>query len=289
MNCTDVRKYFYAFLDSELDVERNIDVLAHVNMCHACCLKIEKERLLQARVKETVCKVKAPVYLKQIILRSAERRPNFFTQCIKNFLLRSRFALVSGIATAIILIACFFVIQNKLKKNNVFYLAESKYHDYIMKQLVPDIRLENAREIIGPFQNETGLNITLPGIEENIQIQNTKAIVEYFQRQTGLTVTLPFMKGNVQLVGASLTNINGKNVPLVFYMLDDTPITLAVICNSNIDFSKMKEVMANKMVVYTGTGFCGSCQIVGWKETDTQYVMVSMLHSEKMIKALTKA
>lgn len=78
----------------------------------------------------------------------------------------------------------------------------------------------------------------------------SKAIVEYFQRQTSLTATLPFMKGNVQLVGASLTNINGKNVPLVFYMLDDTPITLAVICNSNIDFSKMKEVMANKMVVY---------------------------------------
>lgn len=289
MNCTDVRKYFYAFLDSELDVERNIDVLAHVNMCHACCLKIEKERLLQARVKETVCKVKAPVYLEQIILRSAERRPSFFTQCIKNFLLRSRFALVSGIATAIILIACFFVIQNKLKKNNIFYLAESKYHDYVMKQLVSDIRLQNASEIIGHFQKQIGLSITLPGIEENIQIQNTKAIVDYFQRQTGLTVTLPFMKGNVQLVGASLTNINGKNVPLVFYMLDDTPITLAVICNSNIDFSKMKEVMADKMVVYTGTGFCGSCQIVGWKETNTQYVMVSMLNSGKMIKALTKA
>mgnify|MGYP001578276545 FL=1 len=289
MNCTDVRKYFYAFLDSELDVERNIEVLAHVNMCHACGLKIEKERLLQERVKETVCKVKAPAYLEQIILRSAERKPNFFTQFIKNFSLRSRFALVSGIATAIILIACFFVIQNKLKKNNIFYLAESKYHDYIMKQLVPDIRLQNTREIIGHFQNQTGLSVTLPGIEENIQVQNAKAIVEYFQRQTGLTVTLPFMKGNVQLVGASLTNINGKNVPLVFYMLDDTPITLAVICNSNIDFSKMKEVMTDKMVVYTGTGFCGSCQIVGWKETNTQYVIVSMLNREIMIKALTKA
>ena len=121
-----------------------------------------------------------------------------------------------------------------------------------MKQLVPEIRLQNAREIIGHFQNQTGLSVTLPGIEENIQIQNTKAIVEYFQRQTGLTVTLPFMKGNVQLVGASLTSVNGKNVPLVFYMIDDTPITLAIVCNSNIDFSKMKEVMADKMMVYTG-------------------------------------
>jgi hypothetical protein len=251
-------------------------------------VKIERERLLQERVKETVCKIKVPAYLEQKIFRSAESRPNFFAQFIKNFSLRGRFVLVSGIATAIVLIACFFVIQNKLKKDNVFYLTESKYHDYIMKQLVPDISLQNAGEIIGRLQNRTGLSVILPGIEENMQIQNAKAIVDYFQKQTGLTVTLPFMKGNVQLVGASLTNINGKNVPLVFYMLDDTPITLAVVCNSDITFRKMKEVVADKMVVYTGTGFCGSCQIVGWKETGAQYVMVSMLNSEKMIKALTK-
>lgn len=288
MNCTDVRKYFYAFLDNELGVERNIEVLVHINMCHACGLKIERERLLKERVKETVCKVKAPPCLEHMILRSAERKQGFFTRLKKNFLLRSRFTLISGIATAIVLIACFFVIQNKLKKDNIFYLTESKYHDYIVKQLVPDIRLQNAGEIIGRLQNQTGLNVTLPGIEENMQIQNAKAIVDYFQIQAGLTVTLPFMKGNVQLVGASLTNIKGRNVPLVFYMLDDTPITLAVICNSDIDFSKMKEVVADKMVVYTGPGFCGSCQIVGWKETGAQYVMVSMLNSEKMIKALTK-
>lgn len=288
MNCTDVRKYFYAFLDNELDVERNIEVLSHINMCHACGVKIERERLLQERVKETVCKIKVPAYLEQKIFRSAESRPNFFAQFIKNFSLRDRFVLVSGIATAIVLIAYFFVIQNTLKKDNIFYLTESKYHDYIMKQLVPDIRLQNAGEIIGRLQNRTGLSVILPGIEENMQIQNAKAIVDYFQKQTGLTVTLPFMKGNVQLVGASLTNINGKNVPLVFYMLDDTPITLAVVCNSDITFRKMKEIVADKMVVYTGTGFCGSCQIVGWKETGAQYVMVSMLNSEKMIKALTK-
>ncbi len=33
MNCNDARKYFYAFLDNELDVEKNIEVLAHLDMC----------------------------------------------------------------------------------------------------------------------------------------------------------------------------------------------------------------------------------------------------------------
>ena len=104
LNCNNVRKYFYAFLDGELNVEKNIEILAHLNMCCKCSLRIEKERSLQERVKETVLKVKVPAYLEQKILRSAERRPNFFSQFKKNFLLRRRFALLSGIATATILI-----------------------------------------------------------------------------------------------------------------------------------------------------------------------------------------
>ena len=111
MNCTEVRKYFYAFLDSELDVEKNIEVLAHVNMCHACGLKIEKERLLQERVKETVCKVKAPVYLEHKILRSTEKRTNFFAIIKRNFLFRNKVALLSGVAATIVFIACFFIVQ----------------------------------------------------------------------------------------------------------------------------------------------------------------------------------
>ena len=289
MNCTEVRKYFYAFLDSELDVEKNIEVLAHVNMCHACGLKIEKERLLQERVKETVCKVKAPVYLEHKILRSTEKRTNFFAIIKRNFLFRNKVALLSGVAATIVFIACFFIVQTELKKKDILYLAETKYHDYRMKRLDPDIRFQDTKSMLGRFPNQIGLDVTLPGIEENIQIQNTKAIVEYFQRQTGLSVTLPdITKENVKLVGATLTKINSINIPLVFYTIDDTPITLAVICNSNIDFSKMKEVMADKMVVYTGTGFCGACQIVGWKEAENQYVMISTLNSDKLLKIIRK-
>ena len=65
MNCNDVRKYFYAFLDDELDVEKNIEVLGHLDMCYGCGQRMEKERLLQTRIKETVCEVKAPAYLKR--------------------------------------------------------------------------------------------------------------------------------------------------------------------------------------------------------------------------------
>jgi hypothetical protein len=267
MNCNDVRKYFYAFIDNELDVEKNIEILAHLDMCYECSQKIERERLLHERVKETVCMVKAPVYLKNTILERAETKPGFFNLLKENLLLKSRLIPLAGIATAVILLICFLLIPGNLKKNNVLYLAESEFHNYLMKNLDPDIRL-----------------------------QSVEAIVEYFQNQTGLNITLPVVRENVKLVGAALPRIKGVKVPLIFYIHDETPIALFVLCNSdsmpgdkiNIDFSRMRGVSKDDMMLYTDTGYCGSCQIVGWKEAGNEYVMMSNLNSDRMIKILNK-
>lgn len=268
MNCNDTRKYFYAFLDGELDVEKNVEVLAHLDMCYECGLKIERERLIQKRVKETVCMVNAPAYLERKILRGVERKPNFFTLFKKNLSLKNRLIPLIGVATAIILIVSFFTIQNNLKRqaalktsqgNLLLTLADSKYHDYVKKQIDLDLISRDVREI-----------------------------VEYFRNQAGLSVTLPGIKGDVQLVGATLSEIDGVKVPLVFCMHDDTPIVLLIACNADIDFAKMKEVVADKLVVYIDKSPCGHCQIIGWRESGNQYVMVSMPGSEKLIELLRK-
>ena len=142
MNCNDIRKYFYAFIDNELDVEKNIEILAHIDMCYECSQKIERERFLHNRVKETVSVVKAPVYLKNTILEMAETKPNFFTLFKENLLLKSRLLPLAGIATAIILIVCFIVIPGNLHVccwsllSNIevtivsFYLVEITIHHY---------------------------------------------------------------------------------------------------------------------------------------------------------------
>ncbi|MFQ5962736.1 MAG: anti-sigma factor family protein [Candidatus Scalinduaceae bacterium] len=267
MNCNNVRKYFYAFIDNELDVEKNVEVLAHLDMCYECSHKIERERLLQKRVKETVCTVKAPDYLEHMILKKTERKPNFFTLLRSNLMLRNNLIPLGAIAITIILIVSIFVIQSNLKKNDVLYLAESKFHNHITKPFEPDIRSQDNEVIMEYFQSKTNLNITLPGIEEG-----------------------------TQLVGASLSEINNAKVPMVFYMQENNLIALFIVCNTdplsgygaNIDFTKMKEVIVDKMVVYKDNGFCNSCQVIGWKDVGNQYVMISKLNSDKMIKMLTE-
>ncbi|MFQ5712712.1 MAG: anti-sigma factor family protein [Candidatus Scalinduaceae bacterium] len=269
MNCNDIRKYFYAFIDNELDVEKNIEILAHLDMCYECSQKIEKERLLHKRVKETVCMVKAPAYLEHNILKSVEKKPSFFTLLKENLLLKSRLIPLTAIATVVIIAVSFFVIQSNLKKNDIIYLAESEYHNYMMQQLDLDIRSQD------------------PG-----------TIEKYLQKQTNSNIVLPEIKDDVTLIGAALSEIEGVKVSQVYYMHDETPVSLMIICYSdsqlgyskNIDFSGMKEILIDeKVVYYDDKGYCGHCQIMGWKEAENQYVMVSNLNSDKMMRILKKA
>ena len=268
MNCNSVRKYFYAFLDDELDVEKNIEVLAHLDMCCECSQRMEKERLLQNRVRETVCEVKAPDYLVENILSSAEGKPNFFILFIKNLMSGRHLVPVAGIAAAMIMIVYFFVIPGNSKKDDVLYLAESKYHNYMMQQLDLDIRSQDA-----------------------------DTIVKYLRDQTNSRIVLPEIKDDVTLIGAALSEVDGVKVSQVFYMHDKTPFSLMIICNpdsisgygKNIDFSGMKEILIDgKVVYYDGKSYCGHCQIMGWKEAGNQYVIVSMLNSDEMIRILKK-
>ena len=267
MNCNDSRKYFYAFLDDELDVEKNIEVLAHLDMCCECGRRMEKERLLQKRVSETVCAVKAPAYLAENILQKAEEQPNFLVLLAKNLLSGRRLVPVVGIAAAIMIIVYFFVIPGASKEDDLLHLAESKYHNYMMQQLDLDIRSQDPEEV-----------------------------VEYLRRQTDSKVVLPEIGDGATLVGAALSEVDGAKVSQVFYMRDETPISFMIICNpdlgpigsKNIDFSGMKELFVDEKVVYSDKGYCGHCQIMGWEDAGSQYVVISMLNSDEILRMLNK-
>ncbi len=269
MNCNDARKYFYAFLDDELDVEKNIEVLAHIDICCECGQRLEKERLLQKRVKETVCEVNAPAYLAENILRKTEKSPNFFLLSVKNLLSGRRLIPAMGIAAAVIMIVCFFLIPGSSKRDDLIHLAESKYHSYMMKQLELDIRS-----------------------------QDPVAIVEYLRGQTDSKVVLPEIGDNAKLVGAALSEIDDVKVSQVFYMHGETPVSFMIICNPDsksgydktIDFSGMDERFSDEKIVYYGDkGYCGHCQIMGWEDAGSRYVVVTMLNSDEILRMLKKA
>ncbi|MGR3218800.1 MAG: anti-sigma factor family protein [Candidatus Anammoxibacter sp.] len=259
MNCNSIRKYFYAFIDGELNVERNIEILAHLDMCYECSKKIETERMLQKRVKETVCKATAPDYLKQKLFRKVKRKAGFIALLKDSLLLKSRLVPIGALATILIVVAGFFTIQNYSEKNSFFHVVESRYHDLLMKQLETDIRSHDAEAIAGYIQDKTGLHVKLPDVRDN-----------------------------AKLIGAAISTVNNKDVPLVFYIVDDIPVALYIVSKDSVDFKGMSEMKTNDNTVYRHEGFCSTCQIIGWNENGNRYIMVSKLNSEKMMGMVTK-
>ncbi len=269
MNCNDVRKYFNAFLDDELDVEKNIEMLAHLDICCECGQRMERERLLQRRVRKTVCDVKAPGYLMESVLISVQERPNRFILFVKNLFGGRRFIPSAGIVAATILVVCFYMIPSDLRQNNIIYQAESKYHKYMEQQLDLDIRSQD------------------PG-----------KIVEYLREQTDSNVVLPDIRGDAQLIGAALSEVDGMKVSQVFYMYGGKPVSVTIFCNpgpqsvfrKDVDFSEVQTIYIDDKVVYfDDKGYCGRCKITGWKESGNQYVLVSMLNRDEIIEIFEKA
>jgi len=70
MNCMQARKYLSAFMDSELDVRTNIEVLEHVEMCGACAQRLEEQRQLKGLVAAHVESIRAPEGLRARIMAS---------------------------------------------------------------------------------------------------------------------------------------------------------------------------------------------------------------------------
>lgn len=73
MRCEEARQYLYPFIDGQIDVERNVQVLAHLNVCPACGAMFESEKRLTELIREKGAPDKAPATLRERCLRALGR------------------------------------------------------------------------------------------------------------------------------------------------------------------------------------------------------------------------
>lgn len=60
MNCSQVRRYLYAFADGELDVKENCEVLDHLKMCPACTRLVADQQALRSQLRKSVASISVP-------------------------------------------------------------------------------------------------------------------------------------------------------------------------------------------------------------------------------------
>ncbi len=65
MSCQKVRKYLFAFADSQLSVQSNCEVLDHLKMCAACSTIVDQHQAVRAALVSSAEKIEAPAGIEQ--------------------------------------------------------------------------------------------------------------------------------------------------------------------------------------------------------------------------------
>jgi anti-sigma factor RsiW len=72
VNCQAFRKFLYAFTDGELETNENLHALEHLNMCPACCAKVDAQEQLKARLEQHFVQERASDLLRQGVLSAIQ-------------------------------------------------------------------------------------------------------------------------------------------------------------------------------------------------------------------------
>src|SRR6266571_2883461 len=79
-SCETYRRYCDAYLDNELLVETNQDVLEHLKSCADCTRLIESRARIKQLVKNAVASEEAPAVLAEQLRHRFRARPGFFSR-----------------------------------------------------------------------------------------------------------------------------------------------------------------------------------------------------------------
>lgn len=103
--CRRIRSYLDSYLNNELMVETNHEVLRHLDTCESCSRSLEDRARLKARLKRAVMQENAPAALRERIGSSLRQRGS------SSF---SRFSLAVAAAAAVLAIALttFFILNS---------------------------------------------------------------------------------------------------------------------------------------------------------------------------------
>ncbi|HSO76692.1 MAG TPA: zf-HC2 domain-containing protein [Blastocatellia bacterium] len=107
-HCKRIRSYLDSYLNNELMVETNHEVLTHLEACEACSRSLEDRGRLKAQLKRAVMQEHAPVALRERISSDLRRGSRFSFNTVT-------FALAAAAAMLVIAATTFFSLNSGKK------------------------------------------------------------------------------------------------------------------------------------------------------------------------------
>jgi anti-sigma factor RsiW len=104
VNCQACQEFLHAYLDSELDLVRHLEMETHLAECPACARDCEQQQTLRSTLRTAALRFEAPPGLQQRVrssLRQADRRPPAFPTTLWPWLRAAAALLLVALGTGV--------------------------------------------------------------------------------------------------------------------------------------------------------------------------------------------
>lgn len=208
MNCQDVHKFVYVYLDDEFDASERLEFEAHLLVCSKCRALVSEEQTFKQLFKRSIEPTKAPSNLRQQIVGSirqmrAANRP----KRILSWAYRVVPATAAAAVVTLVLLQAFWPTTNEIAP-----LADESVEAH-RQQLPPDVG------------------------GDPVAVQN------FVRSRVPFHSTIPLRENpSLKLVGARISHFQGRPAVLYFYQHGSSKLTVVQF------FHSTAEILGNRAV-----------------------------------------
>lgn len=237
--CSEIKRYFYPYLDGELGIKETLLVQGHLEECYECKRIVEIEKAFLMKIKGL--KISTSPGFEERIKEGLNKRcksiPSHRSFIAAGFIL---FLFIAGSAL-------FYLVNNKKGMPDIASASVTEHLSYLRGTLPLDITASNPEEISRWFRKKIDFNLLFPKIASK----------------------------EITLVGGRLAILNGKRAAYTVYRIRESTISLLVTYNEKVDgeFYHVETIKDIPFYFYNIRGF----NIITWRHGGVAYSLVSDL------------
>lgn len=273
MNCTQFRKYAGAFADGELNIQINLEVLEHLNMCPACTQRVDEITSLRSALQRTHTDHRAPADLLDRIRKAQEAgiddaNPvgSHAPAAVIGQLGRSRRLVLLSLAA--VLVAVFFAWQYAANVN----ISSGTMTTLAIRTVTQVTRIHRS---CSRARRADHHDPALP--------KDAVPLASELSRQLGFKVIVPDLTGSgYNLVGADFCSLGGRKTAHVLYT-QQAKGGAAMSVFSTRSIPELRQPGADVFVREVG-----ELTVVAWHDKGQTYTCCSELAERPMRKAINQ-
>lgn len=262
MNCTDVREYIFAFLDSELDAAHSIEVQRHLDRCCDCARDAEIERAIR---KQLVLTLEQPGEAMPLLddswkeaLHENTRRSGA-SPARRATRARGWLAVAAALALTVAGVSWFTVIRPRAASD----------HPHLADLLVEDLR---------HYVDE--------GKSLQIASSDRVSVSRWLVDRTRLAVELPtHVDSRFRLLGGRRCTIDGEPAAFAMYDVQGVPVSLVVLGDKAGSLDTMTQVRHDGRHHWVDR--CQGHTVVACRRGKLVYAAVSTLPEQDLLSLMT--